>query len=92
MSTLRGCSDGFPLALPREEGGIGAFVRLFEAPIPFAKCFELAIHTCPLSISCRLKRYIERVLDAFYYEFDKVTLRDLVQENCGLSALVTLRP
>ena len=92
VSTLRGRSGGFSLALPPENVSIGAVFRLFESDIPFAECFDAATNTCPLSSSCRLKRYIERALDAFYHELDMVTLRDLVQGNCGLSALLTLRP
>ncbi len=71
---------------------MGAVFRLFEAEIPFAECFDEATNTCPLRGTCRLKRYIERALDAFYHELDMVTLRDLVQGNCGLSALLSLRP
>lgn len=92
VSTVRGRSGGFSLALPADKVSIGAVFRLFEADIPFAECFDEVTNTCPLISTCRLKRYIERALDAFYHELDMVTLRDLVQGNCGLSALLTLRP
>ena len=92
VSTMRGRSGGFSLARPADKVSMGAVFRLFEAEIPFAECFDEATNTCPLRNTCRLKRYIERALDAFYHELDMVTLRDLVQGNCGLSALLALRP
>ncbi|MAA97852.1 MAG: transcriptional regulator [Stappia sp.] len=92
VSTMRGRSGGFALARPADKVSMGAVFRLFEAEIPFAECFDEATNTCPLRNTCRLKRYIERALDAFYHELDMVTLRDLVQGNCGLSALLALRP
>ncbi|MEQ3671284.1 Rrf2 family transcriptional regulator [Pseudophaeobacter sp.] len=92
VSTLRGRSGGFSLSRRAEDVSMGDIFRLFEADIPFAECFDETTNTCPLRGSCRLQRYIERALDAFYHELDLVTLRDLVQGNCGLSALLTLRP
>lgn len=92
VTTVRGRSGGFSLARRADDISMGAVFRLFEAEIPFAECFDEATNTCPLRGTCRLKRYIERALDAFYHELDMVTLRDLVQGNCGLSALLSLRP
>lgn len=92
VSTVRGRSGGITLARPADDISIGDVFRLFEADIPFAECFDEKTNTCPLRGACRLQRYIERALDAFYHELDLVTLRDLVQGNCGLSALLTLKP
>lgn len=92
VSTVRGRTGGFSLARRADDISIGDVFRIFEADIPFAECFDEASNTCPLRGTCRLQRYIERALDAFYHELDLVTLRDLVQGNCGLSALLTLRP
>ncbi|MQQ07790.1 Rrf2 family transcriptional regulator [Epibacterium sp. SM1979] len=92
VSTLRGRAGGFTLARPADAISMGAVFRVFEGDIPFAECFDPETNTCPLSGACRLKRYIERALDAFYHELDMVTLRDLVQGNCGLSALLQLKP
>ncbi|SMX43602.1 RrF2 family transcriptional regulator [Actibacterium lipolyticum] len=92
VSTIRGRAGGFALARHPEEVSIGGVFRVFEGDIPFAECFDEKTNTCPLHTACRLRRYIERALDAFYHELDLVTLHDLVQGNCGLSALLSLKP
>lgn len=92
IRTHRGRSGGFTLARPEDEISVGDVFRIFEADIPFAECFDPETNTCPLHAVCRLRRYIDRALDAFYHELDLVTLRDLVQGNCGLTALLALKP
>ena len=91
VETLRGRSGGLRLARPMEQISIGAVFRVFESGVPFAECFDAPSNTCPLTETCRLRNFIARAVEAFYHELDMVTLRDLVQGNCGLHALMETR-
>jgi len=92
VHTRRGRGGGLKLARAPELISIGALFRDFEADVPFAECFDKENNACPLTETCRLNRFIERALEAFYCELDKVTLNDLLENNCGLTALLSLRP
>lgn len=89
---VRGRSGGLRLARPMHQISIGAVFRLFEGGMPVAECFDPPTNSCPLAPNCRLRSYIARALEAFYHELDLVTLLDLVKGNCGLEALLGLRP
>lgn len=89
VETLRGRNGGIRLARRDGDISIGEVFRIFESGTPFAECFDPAQNTCPLVTSCRLRGYLQRALEAFYHELDLVTLSDLVNGNCGLSALLT---
>lgn len=92
LTTVRGRTGGIQLARPENRISIGEVFRLFEADIPFAECFDEATNTCPLSATCRLRHFVQRALDAFYHELDRVTLEDLVRGNCGLIELLAMKP
>ena len=90
VETIRGRSGGLRLARPPAQISIGEVFRVFEAGVPFAECFSPETNTCPLSISCRLRGYVARAVEAFYHELDMVTLADLTKGNCGLAALLAV--
>lgn len=90
VETTRGRSGGLRLALPMAQISIGQVFRIFEAGVPFAECFDPETNSCPLSLTCRLRSYIARAVEAFYHELDMVTLADLVKGNCGLTALLDM--
>ena len=92
LVATRGRSGGVHLARPAGQISMGAVFRLFEAGTPFAECFDPKANTCPLTSVCRLRTYIARAVEAFYHELDMVTLADLVQGNCGLTALLQAAP
>ena len=92
VETARGRAGGLRLAHPVERISVGAVVRLFEADIPPAECFDPESNTCPLVEACRLRTYILRALEAFFHELDMVTLEDLVKGNCGLVELLSMKP
>ena len=92
VTTLRGRSGGLQLSRAPSEISMGMVFRVFEATTPFAECFDAATNTCPLVRDCRLRGYIARAVEAFYHELDLVTLDDLVRGNCGLQALLGMRP
>ncbi|MCF2903394.1 Rrf2 family transcriptional regulator [Octadecabacter sp. CECT 8868] len=90
--TVRGRTGGIRLAKRPDQISIGAVFRVFETEIPFAECFDKERNTCPLAITCRLRSYVARALEAFYHELDLVTLDDLVRGNCGLVDLLAMQP
>jgi len=92
ISTVRGRHGGIRLARPTNEISIGEVFRILESTTPFAECFDEETNTCPLASNCRLRSYISRALDAFYFELDQVSLSDLVEGNCGLAALLEMLP
>ena len=92
VTTLRGRTGGLQLARAPAEISIGRVFRLFESGTPFAECFDATTNTCPLVRDCRLRGFIARAVEAFYHELDQVTLEDLVRGNCGLAALLALKP
>lgn len=92
VTTQRGRSGGLHLSRPASEISIGHVFRLFEANTPFAECFDPATNTCPLVRACRLRGHIARAVEAFYAELDRITLADLVHDNCGLQALLAIAP
>lgn len=92
LETIRGRGGGLRLAVPGHLISIGAVFRLFEAGVPVAECFDPETNTCPLAGACRLKTYIAVATEAFYHELDQICLDDLVIGNCGLEALLILRP
>lgn len=86
----RGRSGGLVLAKPAKEIVVGAVFRVFESGLPFAECFSEDGNTCPLTEHCRLRSGIARAVEAFYHELDLMTLDELVANNCGLEALLSL--
>jgi Rrf2 family transcriptional regulator, nitric oxide-sensitive transcriptional repressor len=90
IETLRGRSGGLRLARPAAQISMGDVFRVFEAGTPFAECFDPETNTCPLSATCRLRGYVARAVEAFHHELDMVTLADLTQGNCGLTALLAV--
>ncbi|MGV6850086.1 MAG: RrF2 family transcriptional regulator [Marinibacterium sp.] len=90
IETSRGRSGGIWLARPPAEISIGQVFRLFENEIPFAECYDARNNSCPLTQSCRLRNHVSRALNAFYAELDKVTLQELVEDNCGLQTILSV--
>jgi Rrf2 family nitric oxide-sensitive transcriptional repressor len=90
VETIRGRNGGLRLARSPAEISMGEVFRIFEAGVPFAECFAPETNTCPLSLSCRLRSFVSRAIEAFYHELDMVTLADLTKGNCGLAALLSV--
>lgn len=88
LATSRGRGGGIRLARRPEDIALGPVFRQLEGCVPFAECFEGAVNTCPLCDTCRLRGVLGRALEAFYQELDSVTLRDLIEDNDGLRAIL----
>lgn len=88
LRTVRGRSGGLMLGRPADDIKVGEVFRSFEAVLPFAECFASAENSCPLVGACRLKCVLADALKAFYDELDKVSVADLVSNNCDLETLL----
>lgn len=90
IDTTRGRAGGIVLARTPDKISLGDVFRHFEAGVPFAECFAETGNTCPLQGVCRLRVALKAALEAFYGVLDGMTLQDLVEDNAGLEALLTL--
>lgn len=90
IATQRGRSGGLRLASPTSEICVGQVLRAFEADLPFAECFDLETNTCPLHEACMFRDALMDALEAFYATLDRKSLKDLVENNEALEALLQL--
>ncbi|ATG49698.1 RrF2 family transcriptional regulator [Celeribacter ethanolicus] len=90
IETTRGRAGGIVLARAPDQISLGEVMRHFEAGVPFAECFADGANTCPLQAVCRLRVALTAALEAFYGVLDEMTLQDLVADNAGLDALLSL--
>ena len=90
LHTQRGRNGGMRLSRPMSEIMVGDVFRAIESGVPITECFDAQENTCPLIDVCRLRDVIARATEAFYASMDDVTLADLVCENDGLNALLTV--
>lgn len=90
LETLRGRSGGVRLARPAETITVGEVVRITEAPLELAECFNEETNTCPLIGNCHLSRTWRRALEAFLAVLDDVTVADIAGNRDELAALLEL--
>ena len=90
VTTLRGRNGGLRLARPAAEIGVGSVARAFEGGVPVADCFATSRAHCPLAASCRLRDALARAVAAFYDSLDTLTIADLVEDNVGLEAVLSM--
>ncbi len=88
IDTQRGRAGGMRLARPTDQIAVGDVFRAFETGIPFAECFDPEANTCPLVQACRLRDALTVALEAFHAALDRLTLADLVDDNCALERLL----
>lgn len=88
LETVRGRGGG--LRLLRAPAGItvGEIVRRSEPDFVMTECFDARRNHCRLSPHCRLRRALNRALEAYFAELDGVTIEDIsVRETTGGRAL-----
>jgi len=68
----------------------GEIVRLTEAPLELAECFNDDSNTCPLIGVCRLSRTWHKALDAFLDVLDGVTIADIAGNRGELTQRLAL--
>ena len=93
LETTRGRGGGMRLMQPADTIKVGAVVRMTETDFNLVECFDPVSNQCRLSSHCRLKGVLERAMQAYLAELDRVTLADLIASQApgmGLQAVVTL--
>ena len=90
VTTIRGRSGGLVLARPADGIGVGAVARAFEAGTTGEDCFAASRTRCPLAPACRLRKALAKAVDAFHATLDELSIADLVDDNPGLAAVLTL--
>lgn len=77
LDTVRGRNGGVRLSRPAEEIRLGDVVRITEAPLELAECFNAETNNCPLPDVCRLRQTWNKALEAFFLVLDEVTVADI---------------
>ena len=77
LKAVRGRSGGLMLAKPPSKIRLGDVVRATEPDFALVECFA-AGNQCIITPSCRLRRILDKGLDAFNAVLDKYTLVDLM--------------
>lgn len=92
LTTLRGRNGGITLARAASSIRLGAVVAEFEGEPAVVECFKPETNTCPFLGACRARCLIQRAFASFFETLDSVTLEDLVKDNDGLLARISLKP
>lgn len=92
LTTVRGRTGGFVLALEPARIPIGEVVRRTEGTLALVECFDRTTNTCPLTKACGLKGALREAFDAFLATLDRYTLADFVSEPRWIAQLVAIQP
>ncbi|GLV12707.1 HTH-type transcriptional regulator NsrR [Alicyclobacillus hesperidum] len=87
IQTIRGRNGGFRLAKPATEIRIGDVVRQMEENLHVVECFQAEAGICILNPTCRLKRVLQKAMEAFLSVLDEYTLADVVGDPVLLRVL-----
>ncbi|GJL91703.1 RrF2 family transcriptional regulator [Hyphococcus sp.] len=88
IDTERGRSGGLRIAPDGLDVRVGDVVRLMEADMALVECFEGGKGECLITPACRLKGVLKDAVDAFLGVLDQYTVKDLVNRNVKLRALL----
>ncbi len=77
VETVRGRGGGMRLGMPPQDITIGAVLRVSEDDFNLVECFGPS-DTCRISTVCRLKRVLQKALQAYLAELDRWTIADIV--------------
>ena len=88
LDTTRGRGGGLRLARAADEINLGDVVRSTETDFNLVECFDAEHNECGLTPHCQLYGVIDRAMQSFFAELDRVTLADLVPKGaaCGMRA------
>ncbi|MGD9670096.1 MAG: Rrf2 family transcriptional regulator [Hyphomicrobiaceae bacterium] len=78
VETVRGRGGGMRLGMAPQEISIGAVLRSSEDDFDLVECFG-ENDACRLTTVCRLKRVLQKALQAYLAELDRWTLADIVR-------------
>ena len=89
IHTFRGRGGGITLAKPPEEVVIGKLVRSTEN-LALLECFPGGKGTCCIAGVCILKVELQKALEKFLLELDKLTLADVATNRKSLRAALNI--
>ncbi len=88
IETVRGKGGGLRLARPAETISVGAVARHIERTIPLAECFPDGAGACRIASSCIYRQVLVEAEEAFFSVLDRYSVRDLVENNPALRAVL----
>ncbi len=77
LETVRGRGGGLRLGMAAEKITLGAVLRTVEDDFELVECFG-EDDTCRITEVCRLKRVLQKALQAYLNELDQWTIADIV--------------
>lgn len=91
LTSIRGRSGGFRLALPPERINLGAVIRATEADFALVECFATG-NQCVITKTCKLPAIVNEALTSFLNVFDNYTLADIVLSSQDFGPGFPARP
>lgn len=91
IETIRGRNGGIRLAKPAEEINVGLLVRQLENDFVLLECFDKGQNHCVISPGCTLKHVLNRALHAFFKVLEEYTIKDLIENEEELKALMGIK-
>ena len=77
VETVRGRGGGMRLGMAADKITVGAVLRTVEDDFDLVECLGKD-DTCRITKVCRLKRVLQKALQAYFEELDRWTIADIV--------------
>lgn len=90
LDVIRGRAGGITLAQSADKIRVGDVIRITEAPLELAECFNSSTNTCVLIGVCSLSQSIKKALSAFLDVLDNVSIADIAKNGSVLRARLGL--
>jgi Rrf2 family nitric oxide-sensitive transcriptional repressor len=90
LANVRGKGGGITLARPPAAINVGEVVRLTEAGMLPAECFDRKSNACVITPACRLRGVLQEAVEAFYDALGQYTLTDLMRERQALTRILAV--
>jgi len=91
LETVRGRTGGIRLAKPAEDINVGLLVRRLESDFNLLECFDKGTDHCVITPACTLKHLLNKALHAFFKVLEEYTLKDLINNEEELRALMGMK-
>lgn len=90
LESVRGRYGGIRLAKDPEEINVGKLVRILENDFVLLECFDKGTNHCVITPACTLKHALNKALHAFFQVLDEYTIKDLIDNEHELRALMNM--
>src|SRR5699024_910651 len=90
LESIRGRYGGIRLAKDPEEINVGKLVRILENDFVLLECFDKGTNHCVITPACTLKHALNKALHAFFQVLDAYTVKDLIDNEQELRALMKI--